>query len=102
MAEVKITGRHMSVSDSVRDYVNEKLGKLDRYLDRIEYIEAVLEKKGEHPEVELKVGLPKRDPLVLAEKGEQSLFAAIDVLHDKAERQLTKIKEKMQDRKQRA
>jgi putative sigma-54 modulation protein len=98
--EVTITGRHMSVPQKVQDRINEKIGGLDKYHDKIQSIKVVVEENEAKTsaEIETVINIPGRDPLVLTEK-ESSLFAAIDVLHDKAERQLTKLKEKLKSHK---
>ena len=98
--EVTITGRHMSVPGKVQARINEKIGGLDKYHDKILNIKVIVEENetATSAEVEAVINLPGRDPLVLTEKAE-SLFAAIDVLHDKAERQLTKLKEKLKSHK---
>ncbi len=101
--EVTVSGRHTTVSEKLRNYAVEKIGKCDRYLggmdraevhfweeknpriDDKEICEVTLEGHGHH--VRCKVSAPDG-------------FTAIDLAEDKLERQLRKLKTKVKNRKQ--
>lgn len=96
--QITVSGRHMGISDGIRAYCEEKAGRLTRYYDRIQSIEVVLDgKAGEHT-AEIIVHSDGTPPFVATEARED-LHAAIDLLVDKMERQLTKHKEKLRNRK---
>jgi putative sigma-54 modulation protein len=89
----------MSVSDPVKQYCEDKAGKLVRYYDRVDHIEVVLDGKNGLHSAELIVHHGGgKEPLVAKEE-HTDLFAAVDLLVDKMERQLTKLKERLRNRK---
>lgn len=96
--EVKISGRHMSVSESLRQYCEEKSLKLTRFYDRIQSIEVVLDGKNGIHTAEMIVHTEHTDPFVASEQNTDA-YAAIDLLVDKIERQLTRHKERVRNRK---
>jgi putative sigma-54 modulation protein len=83
MVTIQITGRDEQVTSRNKDHAREKLAKLARYFDGITKLEAVLGHSGGEAEVEVAA----------------DLYAAIDLVLDKAEAQLTKHKERVKDRK---
>ena len=96
--QVTVSGRHMGVSDALRDYCVEKAQKLLRFYDRIQKIEVILDgNHGEHT-AEMIVHSDGTHPFVASEERED-IFAAVDVLIDKLERQISRHKEKLRNRK---
>lgn len=101
--DVTVSGRHTTVSEKLRTYAVDKIGKCDRYLggmdraevhfweeknarkDDREICEVTLEGHGHH--IRCKVSAPDG-------------FTAVDLAEDKLERQLRKLKTKVQNRKQ--
>lgn len=94
MADITITGVHFDVSERIRSYITEKLGSLSKYnakLGRIHVSIHHADKKGYRVDVEMH--LPHgRD--VIAHDSEETVYAAIDVVHDKCAAQLRKIHDK--------
>jgi putative sigma-54 modulation protein len=97
--EFKITGRHIDVTPAIREYA-QKIERLHRYFDRIQSIECILEKRDNSHlfEVELIVDVEHFHAMVAKDKHED-LYAAIDRVTDKMERQLTDHKERLRNRK---
>ncbi len=94
---IEITGRHVELSDKVRGYAAEKASRLERYNDRIQRVEVVVQAEPEdRHKVELVISIAGGAALV-SQSNEPSVFAAIDLVVDKAERQLKKHKEKLKD-----
>jgi len=94
---IEITGRHVDLSDKVRDYAEEKTRRLERYNDRIQRVEVLIQAEPEdRHKVELVISIAGGAALV-SRTNEPSVFAAIDLVLDKAERQLKKHKEKLKD-----
>lgn len=91
MADIQITGVHFDISDRIRTYVQEKLGSLAKYHGKLAKIHVSIhhaDKKGYRVDVEMH--LPHgRD--VIAHDAEATVYAAIDVAHDKCAAQLRKI-----------
>ncbi|QNN21304.1 ribosome-associated translation inhibitor RaiA [Planctomycetales bacterium ZRK34] len=96
--ELKITGRHLEITPAINDYASRKCARFDRYFDRIQSIEVVIDKLGQSFEVEVIVDVEHHDSFIAKAKDED-LYACIDSVSDKIERQLTDHKEKLRNRK---
>ncbi|MFH1746639.1 MAG: ribosome-associated translation inhibitor RaiA [Planctomycetota bacterium] len=96
--QVTISGRHMGVSDTLKQYCEDKAWKLTRFYDRIQAIDMVLDGKNGIHNVEIIVHTDRSDPFVATEE-QEDVFAAVDLLLDKIERQLTRHKERIRNRK---
>lgn len=91
--QVSLSGHHVEITDSMRYYVNEKIEKLDRHFDQALDIHVVLtvEKLRHRAEATLHVSGSN----LHAEDEQEDMYAAIDGLVDKLDRQGKKHKEKM-------
>ena len=98
MATITVTGRDSQVSSRNKEHAEEKLSKLARYFDGIVKIEAVLGHSGDGAEAEVVISVPRGSPIVCRSTA-QDLHAAVDLVLDKAEIQLTKHKERIKERK---
>lgn len=96
--QITVTGRHMGVSDAVRSHCEEKAQRLTRFFDRIQLIEIILSGDAGLHTAEMIVRGEGVAPFVATEEHED-VYAAVDLLLDKIERQLTKHKEKLRNRK---
>ncbi len=96
--QIRVTGRHVNVTDDVRDYVQDKANKLPRFYDRIHAIEVVLGRESEQFTAEMIVRADRKHTFVASETGPDT-FALIDFLVEKLERQLTRHKEKNRNHK---
>ncbi|MEA3464707.1 MAG: ribosome-associated translation inhibitor RaiA [Thermodesulfobacteriota bacterium] len=92
---VSVTFRHMDTSEPVRDYVEEKLARLSKYIDEPidTQVALTVEKKIRHKAV---VTLVAKGVTVKASAEViDDMYAAIDAVVDKLERQLKRYKEKL-------
>lgn len=96
--QVTVSGRHMGVSESLKQYCHDKAWKLTRLYDRIQAIDVVLDGEGGIHSAEIIVHTDRSDPFVATEQQEDT-YAAIDLLMDKIERQLRRHKERVRNRK---
>ncbi len=96
----KITGRHMDVTEALRDYAEKKLERLQRYYNRISEIELVMDGDGPETahEIELIVTVDHHSPFIIREAG-ADMYASLDTAVDRMERQLTRFKERTRQRK---
>ena len=87
------------MTDSLRQYVETKLERLERHYDQITNVHVILrvEKQGQKAEATIRI----QGGDIFAEAESDDLYAAIDMLVDKLDRQLIKQKEKMKDHKAR-
>lgn len=97
--QINVSGHHIEVTDSLRQYVETKLERLERHYDQITNVHVILrvEKKGQKAEATIRI----QGGDIFAEAESDTLYAAIDMLVDKLDRQLIKQKEKMKDHKAR-
>ena len=92
---LQISGHHIEVTPALREYVENKLEPVVRHFDRVTGVTVILsvEKLKQRSEVTLHV--PGKD-IFVEEEGED-LYAAIDIMFDKLDRQVQKYKQKVQD-----
>jgi putative sigma-54 modulation protein len=93
-----VTGRDAQVSSTNRKHAEEKIAKLERYFNGIQKIEAVLGHSGDEAGVELVISVRRAKPIICHSHA-KDLYAAIDMVIDKAEIQLTKLKERIKTHK---
>jgi putative sigma-54 modulation protein len=93
-----VTGRDAQVSSTNRKHAEEKIAKLERYFNGIQKIEAVLGHSGDEAGVELVISVRRAKPII-CHSHDKDLYAAIDMVIDKAEIQLTKLKERIKTHK---
>ena len=92
---LNITGRHVEVTPAIRDYVSTKLDRVIRHFDNVTSVAVILsvEKLQQKAEVTLHV----RGKDIFVESEDTDLYAAIDAMADKLDRQVQKYKQKMAD-----
>ena len=92
--QITIVGHHVEVTDALRDYVNDKMDHLKRLEDYVKSIHVTLSLETQQlQKASAKVTVTGND--LYAEAVEETMYASIDVLADKLERQLVKYKEKL-------
>ncbi len=94
--QINISGHHLELTPPIRDYVNEKLDRLTRHYDQITNIQVILNVEKVRQIAEATISI--RGGEVFANAESEDLYAAIDMLTDKLDRQLIKYKEKNVDR----
>lgn len=94
---LQITGRHMSISDEKRDYIDKKVNRLRRMCPKIDELSFTLTKEKLHIEAEgnFRAGRIVAQAVVSAPGANE----AIDALIDKMEAQISKAKAKMAEKK---
>ena len=96
--QVNISGHQLDVTDALRDYIGEKLGRLERHFDKITNVQVTMEVEKLKQKIEATLHVAGGE--VVANAEHQDMHAAIDLLADKLDRQLIKHKEKQLDRLQ--
>ncbi|MBT7333178.1 MAG: ribosome-associated translation inhibitor RaiA [Gammaproteobacteria bacterium] len=91
-----LTGHHVDITESLRHYIDQKFDKLDRHSDQITQIHVVLTVEKLHHLAEAVVHVTGSE--LFANSDAQDMYAAIDLLIDKLDRQLLKHKEKTVER----
>ena len=90
--QINLTGHHIEITDSLRDYVNSKFAKLEKHFDQISNVHVILNVEKIQQIAEAKLHLAGGEVFATAEHSD--MYAAIDVLIDKLDRQIIKHKEK--------
>ena len=90
--QITITGHQVQVTESLRNYVNEKFERLKRHFDRVMDVHVVLEVEKINQKAEATVQV--NGATLFAEDIREDMYAAIDGLVDKLDRQIVKHKEK--------
>ena len=96
--QINITGLHLEVTDALRGYLEEKFERLERHFDRIIAIQVVLQVEKLKQKAEATLHVAGRE--VVANAEHEDMYASIDLLVDKLDRQLIKHKEKQLDHTQ--
>ncbi|WP_027874570.1 ribosome hibernation-promoting factor, HPF/YfiA family [Spongiibacter marinus] len=90
--QITVSGHHVEVTPALRDYVNNKLAKLQRHFDNITNTDVTLSVEKLVQKAEATVHVAGADLFATCES--EDMYAAIDSLTDKLDRQLIKHKEK--------
>ena len=93
--QINITGHHLELTDSLRDYVNAKMERLERHFEKVIDIDVILSVEKLRQKAEATVHINGNN--LFANCEDQDMYAAIDSLVDKLDRQLIKRKEKTSD-----
>lgn len=91
--QINISGHHVEVTPALREYAEGKLKRLEHHFDQITRSDLVLTVEKQRQKAECNVHVSGSDLHASAE--DESMYAAIDSLVDKLDRQLLKHKEKL-------
>ncbi len=92
---LNITGHHLEVTPAIRGYVEDKLARVMRHFDHVIDVSVVLSVEKLRQKAEVNVHLPGKD--IFVEHVDGDMYAAIDALADKLDRQILKHKDKIGD-----
>ncbi len=90
--QINISGHHLEITSPLRDYVNNKLGKVTRHFDNITDVHVTLTVEKHRQKAEATIRFSGGE--VFAQDESDDMYASIDGLVDKVDRQLVKHKEK--------
>lgn len=96
--QVNISGDQLDVTEAMRNYVEEKFSRLERHFDRITNVQVIMSVEKLQQKVDATLQIAGGEVNASAEH--EDMYAAIDLLVDKLDRQLIKAKEKRLDREQ--
>jgi len=100
--QINITGKRIEMTPAIEDYANKKLDKLQRYFDRIQQIDLVVDRPSGQAsnqfDVEVITHVERHDPFIATTTGDD-VYACIDGVVDKMSRQLSDYKERLRNRK---
>src|SRR6478672_10886538 len=87
-----LTGHHVDITPAIREYVTHKLARIERHFDHVIDVNVIMTVEKLDQKIEATVHLSGKDIHVQAHDGD--MYAAIDELIDKLDRQVIKHKER--------
>jgi putative sigma-54 modulation protein len=93
--QIQITGQHLDITPALRSYIEEKLTRLERHFDHMTTVHVVLTVEKERQKAE--ATLQANRASLFADAEHEDMYAAVDGMVDKLDRQLKKHKEKLTD-----
>ena len=96
--QLNLTGHHIDITDSLRNYVEEKIQRIERHFDKVTNTHVILTVENVRHKAEATINMTGNN--IFAENTEDNMYAAIDGLIDKLDRQVKKHKEKLTDHHQ--
>ena len=91
--QINLTGHHVDITDSLRNYVDTKFSKLERHFDHISNVHVILNVEKLNQKDEATMHLSGAE--VFASSEDPDMYAAIDSMIDKLDRQVIRHKEKL-------
>ncbi|MEG1647851.1 MAG: ribosome-associated translation inhibitor RaiA [Bacilli bacterium] len=96
---IKVRGEKIKITPAIDNYAKEKIGKLDKYFENPEEISANVLVRIRGIEQIVEVTIPIKNAVLRAEERSKDLYATIDLVSEKLERQIRKNKTKIQKKK---
>jgi putative sigma-54 modulation protein len=90
-----LTGVHLDITPAIRAYVSSKLDRVNRHFDHVIDVNVVLSVEVDKLRKKVEANVHVRGNVIHAEAVDPDMYAAIDMLADKLDRQVLKYKEKM-------
>ena len=93
---LNVSGHHLEITPAIRTYVSEKLGRVTRHFDQVIDVHVILSVDKLRQKAECTLHVRGKD--LHCESEEADLYAAIDLMVDKLDRQVLKYKSKASER----
>lgn len=94
--EIKIHGDKLKVTEAMSSYIEEKVGKLEKYLENSDDVRAnVIVKVKNNHEQRVEITIPLKSFIIRSEETKEDFYAAVDKTIDKLERQIRKNKTRL-------
>ena len=93
-----IRSNKVEVTDSIKDYSNKKLAKLDRYFENADELEATVNIRLKGQDELIEITVPTKKFTIRAEEASKEVKAAADLVVDKLERQIRKNKTRLNNK----
>ena len=91
-----LTGHHVDITPAIRDYVTSKLTRINRHFDHVIDVNVIMTVEKLDQKIEANVHLSGKD--IHVQSNGEDMYAAIDTLIDKLDRQVIRHKERFQAR----
>ena len=95
---LSLTGHHLDITPAIREYVLNKFDRISRHFEHVIDVSVIVTVEKLQQKIEANVHVRGKD--IFVESVDGDLYAAIDSLVDKLDRQIIKFKEKRGDHRQ--
>jgi putative sigma-54 modulation protein len=95
--QINVTGHHVDLTEPLNEYVHSKIEKLERHFDNITNVQVTLSVEKTRHKAEANLHLSGKE--IFASDEQEHMYAAIDGLSDKLDRQIIRHKEKLKSHK---
>lgn len=92
---ISIHGDHVKITEAIKEYIEEKLGKLSKYFDESSEVDVIVRVRVRAQEQIIEVTVPTKLFTLRAEEANADLYTAIDLVQKKLEAQIKKNKSKL-------
>jgi putative sigma-54 modulation protein len=96
--QITISSKHLELTGAIEEYARKKLEKFVRYFDRVQQVDAVIDRARNGYTVEIITDVEHHDPII-AHSTHEDLYACIDLGIDRSVRQLKDHKSRLRDSK---
>ena len=93
--QISVTGHHVDVSPALRNYVSEKMQRISRHFDHVISINVILTVEKHRNDAEATVHTAGKS--LFANASDADMYAAIDGLVDKLDKQVRRHKDRLRD-----
>ena len=100
--ELNIRGDKIKITKAMKDYIEEKISKLDKYLEKGKDVKANVIVKVKGHEQTIEITIPLKSFILRSEETQEDFYAAVDKTIDKLERQVRKNKTRLMTKHEKA
>lgn len=93
--QLTVSGHHVDLTEAMQSYVENKMERLERHFDQLTNVNVILSVEKMRQKAEASIHITGND--IFANAEDENMYAAIDALVDKLDRQIKKYKEKHTD-----
>jgi len=97
--KLNIRGEKTEITEAMKSYAEEKIKKLDKYIDNSEEVTGTILFKVREPKQKIEITIPLKNYTLRIEEEGQDFYSAVDVSIDKLERQIIKNKTRLESKK---
>lgn len=89
---ISVRGKNIQVTDALKEHVDKRIGKLEKYLGDVEATATLVVEKNNH---RIEVTIPVNGMIVRGEETTDDMYASIDLVVEKLEKQINKYRGKL-------
>lgn len=98
--DIRITGRNLELNSDVKKYIEKKLGKMDRFYDRVDRCDVILEQEKIRQIAEIIVYLRRTN--LVARESSTDIYASIDMAAEVIKKRLRRLRGKVTAKRRKA